>query len=109
MVLHYSVKELFCQLRKCSKSEKPHVSPEMLYLMVELCFVDKIQISGSELNQSIYWSVRSNDGAGMTSQKREIVEISWVGKETWAGAGGYRERYCVSSSLLIFSLLSDQY
>ena len=24
--------------------------------------VDKMQISDSELNQSIYWSVRSNDG-----------------------------------------------
>ena len=85
----------------------------MFYLMGgeenwELCFVDKIQISGSELKQSIYWSVRSNDGA-TSWQSDKIREISWVG--SWVWAGGYRDRYWVSfsSSRTIFFLQSDQY
>ena len=59
-------KELFCQLRKCLKSQKkPFFSLNVVLGEEnwELCFVDKIQISDSELNQSIYWSVHSNDGA----------------------------------------------
>ena len=85
----------------------------MLYLMREeyrdwqrLIFVDKIQISDSELNQSIYRSVRSNDGA-TSWQSDKIREISWVG--SWVWAGGYRDRYWVSSSWTIFFLQSDQY